>query len=149
MVQMRNIVEEQNKAIPFREFYNRVVIFSIIIFTINNWWLKYEFHNWITGKLSDVLFCFFFPIYCSAILSIFTNWKIIVRMWVGISLTLASFVAMKTSPIISTRVSDVLSIFSQASFGQDSHNVVDQSDLIATPVVICSLLFALSQKVDT
>jgi hypothetical protein len=128
------------------EFFNWTVALSIALFGLNNWWLKYEFHNWLTGKLSDFLFCFFFPLYCSAILSFVTDWPIRRRIWLGAGLTFAAFVAMKTSPVVSSRVSDFLSVASRALFGSDSINRVDPTDLIAAPVVVCSVLFALRRR---
>lgn len=128
------------------EFFNWTVMLSIMLFGLNNWWLKYAFHNWLTGKLSDFLFCFFFPLYCSAILSLVTDWPIRRRVWFGVGLTLVLFVAVKTSPVLSSWVSDVLSVASRILFGGDSINRVDPTDLIAAPVVVCSVLFALRRE---
>jgi hypothetical protein len=119
---------------------------SVALFGVNNWWLKNVFHNWLTGKLSDFLFCFFFPLYCSAILAFVTDWPIRRRVWFGAGLTFIAFVAMKTSPVISTWASGVLSIGSRIIFGGDSINLVDPTDLIAAPVVVYSVLFALKRE---
>jgi hypothetical protein len=128
------------------EFFNWTVMLSMALFGINNWWLKYAFPNWLTGKLSDFLFCFFFPLYCSAILAYVTDWPIRRRVWLGAGLTFVAFVAMKSSPAISDWVSDVLSIFSRTIFGGDSINRVDPTDLIVAPAVLCSVLFALRRE---
>jgi len=128
------------------EFFNWTVMLSIMLFGLNNWWLKYAFHNWLTGKLSDFLFCFFFPLYCSAILSLVTDWPIRRRVWLGAGLTFIAFVAVKTSPVISSWVSGVLSVASRILFGGDSINRVDPTDLIVAPVVLCSVLFALRRE---
>jgi hypothetical protein len=141
---MSHISTEQ--ARHANEFFNWTVMLSIALFGINNWWLKHAFPNWLTGKLSDFLFCFFFPLYCSAILSFVTDWPIRRRVWLGAGLTLIAFVAMKTSPEISSWVSDVLSIVSRIILGSDSINRVDPTDLIAAPVVVCSVLFALKRE---
>lgn len=131
------------------EFYNVPVISSILIFALNNWWLKYSYHNWITGKLSDFLFCFFFPIYLSALLSALTGLAQRVRIMTGALLTLLLFVAMKTSYAFSHWVTDILSIFMQAAVGIDSKNIVDPSDLIATPAIILSVFFVLRGNVES
>ncbi len=125
------------------EFYNWFVMAAIALFVANNWWLKFEYHNWITGKLSDLLFCFFFPLYISAVLGFITNWSRDMRIYSGVVLTSVLFVSMKTSMTFSTYVSDIFSIFTEAVVGQSSINIVDSTDLIVLPVMICSVLVAL------
>lgn len=124
-----------------REFFNWPVLLVVVLFTLNNWWWKPEFHSWITGKLSDFLFCFFFPLYCSALLSVVTHWKPQRRMWVGALVTLIAFSAMKSSPLVSAWLSEVVSIASRMMFGTDSVNVVDPTDLIAAPFVLIAVWF--------
>ena len=143
---MRQTIKEQKQTRLASEFLNWLVIFSVVLFVVNNWWLKYEFHNWVTGKLSDFLFCFFFPLYCSAFLSVLTGWKIRTRLWIGVCITLVSFVTMKTSPSISSWVSNAFTIVTQAAIGQTSKNVVDPTDLIAIPAVLCSVFFVFKTK---
>src|SRR5260221_7809571 len=91
-----------------REFFNWPVLLSIALFGLKNWWLKATFHNWLTGKLSDFLFCFFFPLYCSAILAFVTRWPLRRRVWFGAILTLVIFAAMKTSLAFSSGVNEIL-----------------------------------------
>ena len=128
---------------PAKEFFNLLVISSVLLFAINNWWLKYQFHNWFTGKLSDLLFCFFFPLYCSAILSFISPWKIRSRILVGISFTLVLFILMKTSIVFSSEVSNIFSFMTQMTIGSSSNNIVDPTDLIVIPIVFYSYTVAL------
>ena len=128
------------------EFFNPLVISTILLFALNNWWLKYQFHNWITGKLSDLLFCFFFPLYCSAILSLITKWKIRSRILFGISVTLVLFISMKTSIVFSSEVSNIFSLMTQMAIGISSSNIVDPTDLIVIPIVFYSYTLALSSR---
>jgi len=125
------------------EFYNAPVIGAILLFAINNWWLKAEYSNWLTGKLSDFLFCFFFPIYCSSLLAIISTLEKQVRIGIGVALTLLSFIAMKTSITVSNWVSEILSAITASVIGMNSVNAVDSTDLIACPMVIISILFVL------
>ena len=131
---------------PAKEFFNLLVISSVLLFAINNWWLKYQFHNWFTGKLSDLLFCFFFPLYCSAILSFVTPWKIRSRILIGISFTLLLFISIKTSIIFSNEVNNILSFMTKFAIGVSSTNIVDPSDLIVVPIVIYSFNLAIKQS---
>lgn len=127
------------------EFYNAPVIGAILLFAINNWWLKIEYGNWFTGKLSDFLFCFFFPIYCSSLLAIISTLEKQVRIGIGVALTLLSFIAMKISIIVSSWVSEILSALTASVIGMNSVNAVDPTDLIACPMVIISILFVLKK----
>ena len=138
-------MEDTNNQ-PAKEFFNLLVISSVLLFAINNWWLKYQFHNWFTGKLSDLLFCFFFPLYCSAILSLITKWEIHSRTLMGISFTLALFIPMKTSIVFSNEVSNIFSLITQMTIGSSSNNIVDSTDLIVIPVVICSFYIAIKSR---
>jgi hypothetical protein len=141
---MSNIGTEQSRHSD--EFFNWTVILSLAVFVLNNWWLKLAFHNWFTGKLSDFLFCFFFPLYCSAILAMATDWPIRIRVWLGVGLTLVAFVPMKTSSEISSWVSEALSVVSRILLGSGTFHVADPTDLIAAPIVLCSVLFALKRR---
>ncbi len=140
---MRDTKAQQSQVSSGNEFFNWVVFASVLLFAINNWWLKYEFHNWFTGKLSDVLFCFFFPLYCSAIFALLTRWKKRIRVWVGAMITMVSFIAVKTIPPLSFWLDGLLSNVSQAVVGVDSHNIVDATDIVAIPFVLCSVWFSM------
>ncbi len=129
----------------FNEFYNLPVLASVALFVVNNWWLKYEYHNWVTGKLSDFLFCFFFPLYCSSILAELTKWRSTKRVGIGVLATLLPFIAMKSSHDFSIWVSNVFSLFIQPIANLNSINTVDITDLIAAPMVIFSVLFISSK----
>jgi hypothetical protein len=129
----------------FNEFYNFPVLVSVALFAVNNWWLKYEFHNWFTGKLSDFLFCFFFPLYCSAILSELTKFSKEIRISLGVAFTLIPFVMMKLSTTFSLWISDLFSMLIKPVVDSGSVNVVDITDLIAIPMVLFSVLFMLNK----
>jgi len=139
MLSLNRDVHNRQEA---NEFFNWFVIFACLLFALNNWWLKYQFHNWFTGKLSDFLFCFIFPLYCSAMLSIFTRWTLKNRILLGAVVTVVSLVVMKTVPSISFWADTQFSIFTQLAIARDSVNVNDASDLIALPVVLLAVLFA-------
>lgn len=128
------------------EFFNAPVLLAIALFAANNTWLKFTYPGWLTGKLSDFLFCFFFPLYCSALLGLIASWVVRVRVYLGALLTLGSFVAMKTLPLFSVCVTELLSHISDlAGLGQ-STNIVDSTDLIAIPVIAFSVIFGCGRQ---
>jgi len=129
----------------FNEFYNFPVLISVVLFVVNNWWLKYEYHNWFTGKLSDFLFCFFFPLYCSAILAELTSWSKVKRIRIGALATLLPFIAMKSSSVFSVWVSSLFSLLLLPIANVKSVNTVDITDLDAVPMVLFSVLFIFSK----
>lgn len=128
------------------EFFNAPVLLAITLFAANNTWLKFAYPGWLTGKLSDFLFCFFFPLYCSALLGLIAPWVVRVRVYLGALVALGSFVAMKTLPLFSARVTELLSYISGlAGLGQ-STNIVDSTDLIAIPVIAISVIFGCGRQ---
>ncbi len=106
---------------------NIIFIFSLIILFLNDHFLKLHFHNWFTGKLSDVagivllpfLLTYFFPklqqnsVYITALF--FTFWK---------------------SPY-SEKFIEIYNLFSPISI----HRVVDYSDLLALIFLIIPYYF--------
>lgn len=122
------------------EFFNVYVFSSILLFAVNNFWLKFEYHNWLTGKLSDFTFCFFFPLYISAFLSLFTSWNMTNRVLLGLVITLLSFSLVKSSNDFSDLLNSVLSPMSFFIFGRDSINLVDHTDLIALIFLVPAFL---------
>jgi predicted ferric reductase len=129
----------------FNEFYNWPAFIAFVLFIVNNFWLKLEYHNWLTGKLSDLLFCFFFPLYVSAMLAAVSRLGYISRVVIGVVLTLALMVGMKTSSAFSSYFSEFFSVFTQMVAERDSVNIVDPTDLIVTPVVIFSVVIAVTK----
>ncbi len=124
------------------EFFNIWVIASVVLFSINNFYLKAQFANWFTGKLSDLLVCFFLPLFISAILALFQitfKW----RLAIGIGVCALTLTLLKTSPVVSSLFSHYLSQLNQnLGFGA-SHNLADPTDLIALPILFFTYKFAL------
>lgn len=54
-------------------FLHPIFLFSIVLLLLNDFYLKYAFHNWLTGKLSDFTGLFIFPVFFSIF---FTRHKI-------------------------------------------------------------------------
>lgn len=122
------------------EFFNMYVFFSVLLFVMNNFWFKYKYHNWLTGKLSDFMFCFFFPLYISAFISLFLTLGKTKRAFCGVLITGFSFFLVKISLYFSELLNYLLSPISFLVFGRASINLVDHSDLIALFFLIPAVL---------
>lgn len=127
------------------EFFNRYVLLAIVLFAANNFWLKAMYGNWLTGKISDFTFCFFFPLYLSALISMISTAEVRIRVMAGALLTLLVFSAVKLSPFCSEFLNSVISPISKIIFQRQSLNSVDISDLIALPFILIAICFGLSR----
>jgi hypothetical protein len=59
--------------------------------------------------------------------------------------TFALFTAMKTSHVFSEIFTNIISKILRIIIGIDSENVVDMTDLIATPMILLSIYFVLTR----
>lgn len=123
------------------EFYNVWVASSLLLFGLNNFYLKPTYGNWLTGKLSDFLVCFFMPLLISALLA---QLKIALhrRVWVGLLVTGTILTSINLSDTASHGLSQLLTPVARALGFGASHNTVDPSDLIALPVLVFTYKFA-------
>src|SRR5262245_17884658 len=81
-----------------REFFNIAALSAVAVFALNNFWWKAHFHNWLTGKLSDFAFCFFFPLYVSVLLRLALAVERKRSVFLGACLTAIGFATVKTWP---------------------------------------------------
>lgn len=132
---------KQRLILNIPEFFNPVVLFSISLFAINNIWLKSYYGNWLTGKISDITFCFFFPLYLSALASLVSTFDLKTRIKIGSLITFFLFSAVKLSTTSSDLLNGIVSPMAEYLFNQQSINRVDPSDLIALPFIIVAMWF--------
>src|SRR6478609_7581541 len=79
------------------EFFGLLPLMAVALFALNNGVLKRAFPGFVTGKLSDLLICFFLPLFVSALLERISRLEVGSRVAAGIALTAAIFIAVKTS----------------------------------------------------
>ena len=115
------------------EFFNPLTLAALLFFVLNNLYWKGEYHNWFTGKLSDVTFCFFFPLYVSALLHCGVTWSRRQRLQFSIALTCVVFAAVKCSATASDWLNSGLAPLADWIWQRSSINYVDHSDLLALP----------------
>lgn len=103
--------------------YNPQLIAGLLLLLLNDLVLKPQFHNWFTGKLSDIVGLYIFPLFWCAF---FPALKRHIYL-----LTAAGFIFWKSTlaqPLIDT-LNDM---------GLPFNRVVDMSDLAALPALIVS-----------
>ena len=106
--------------------YRRLFLLSVLVLMLNDFYLKFEFHNYFTGKLSDFAGLFAFPYFMSLIF----KHKIKAVYWA----TAVLFVFWKSS--YSQFALDAFN-----SFGIGIDRVVDYSDLMALLILPLSFRY--------
>jgi hypothetical protein len=139
---MDSTAKNFTKPIDTPEFFNIWCYAAVGLFALNNHFLKFHYHNWLTGKLSDFAACFFLPLFISAVLALFVKWPLRRRVLIGAIVTVLIFSVVKLSPSASSILNNLLS-FITLSFGfGGSNNTTDVTDLIALPMVGVAYYFA-------
>lgn len=108
---------------------NSYFILSLIILLSNDFYLKYEYHNWITGKLSDVAGLFVFVYFWTAI---FPRWKNTVYIFSGLM-----FVYWK-----SAYSQPLIDFFSENIYSID--RTIDMGDLLA--LLVLPIAYFINQR---
>jgi hypothetical protein len=127
------------------EFFNLWCLSTVGLFALNNHYLKYQYHNWLTGKLSDFAVCFFLPLFVSSLIALLVNWPAKTRLLAGSALTIAIFSGVKISPWASNLLNEILSVVTTAVGFSPSFNRADSSDLIALPLVALACVFGINR----
>ena len=115
--------------------FNPLPIICIIIFSVNNFYLKSEYSNWLTGKLSDLTFCFFCPLWLYSVVLFlkpqFTEKQKNITISLSTLFTAILFTLMKTN-INFSQFHDLIQLKIWENLGVSPHkNILDISDLLA------------------
>jgi hypothetical protein len=124
------------------EFFGVLPLMAVGLFALNNAVLKRAWPGWVTGKLSDLLICFFLPLFVSALLERISRLAAATRVATGIVLTAASFTAVKTSPLASRLLDGGIATLLRPLGNRTAPNCVDVSDLCALPMLALAWLYA-------
>jgi hypothetical protein len=79
------------------EFFAPLPLAALALLVVNDVWLKPAFHNFVTGKLSDVAVCFLMPLFASELLGLALGVAPRVRLAIGAVVTAALFSALELS----------------------------------------------------
>jgi hypothetical protein len=119
------------KRRPYAFFFHPLPLLAVALMFLNDHFLKYQFPGFITGKLSDFLGVFYFPLLLSVLFLMILKFKdpesrfsapILLAM---ILITDVVFVLAKVTPSGNHIVTSVLDIFVKSDLKQDP------SDLLA------------------
>lgn len=132
-----------------REFFNPWCLLSVGLFALNNHYLKWQFHNWLTGKLSDITICFFLPLLIAALLEPLVKLDVERRFWVGAIVTALALTSVKVSETASNLLNQTLSAITQSVGLNPSINSVDPTDLLgllAIPLAYYAVVMPLKKE---
>ena len=124
------------------EFFGAVPLMAVALFAINNGLLKRAWPGLVTGKLSDLLVCFFLPLFVSALLERVSRLSARTRLAIGIALTGAIFIAVKTSAAASHLLDRQIALLLQPFGVRTAPNRVDVTDLCALPMLALAWIYA-------
>lgn len=120
---------------PIPELAAPLPLAAVALVAVNDHVLKARWPGLVTGKLSDLAGCFVLPLFVSAVLALTTGWRPRVRLGAGVAFTLASFSALKLSPLAASAVAGALRL-AWAPLGVAGGPIVaDPTDLVALPLV--------------
>jgi hypothetical protein len=127
-------------------FIHPVPASAMILMALNDHWLKREWPSWLTGKLSDFLGVFYFPLLLIAFFCLFQNYvlrqrplRYITRVNLATSMvvTVGLMAALKLSPTVARLVAEE---FSRVFFR--IRIVPDPTDLVALSSLALTYFFA-------
>jgi hypothetical protein len=110
-------------------FIHPLPLSAVVLLGINDHYLKYQYPGFITGKLSDFLGLFYFPLFVAALVLIATLYRVAFTkklLVTAIVLTDLVFCALKLNPFLSEQF---VKFFSQHFFKISVQS--DPTDLIA------------------
>lgn len=126
-----------------REFFAPLPLLAVALMGLNDHYLKWQFGNAVTGKLSDFAGCFFLPLFTSAVLSLVTSWTLRTRVMVGAALTLLTFGGMKISqPVADASCAGLDAIGRHLGTGC-GRIIADPTDLMALPMIVVAVMYGL------
>lgn len=123
-------------------FFTILPLSCVVVFVANNFIWKATFANTLTGKLSDLLACFFLPLYVAALLGWIGRWPLRTRLIWGAGLTSVVFSAVKLVPAASSALNTVIAHVAGLASLRLVPNHVDPTDLVALVMIPAALLYA-------
>jgi hypothetical protein len=123
-----------------REFFAPAPLLAVALMGLNDAYLKYRFHNALTGKLSDLAGCFFLPLFVSALLALVTPLRLATRLGIGATVTVVLFGAIKLSQPVGDNVCLAMDWVGRRVGTGCGRIIADRSDLLALPCVLLALL---------
>lgn len=115
------------------------------LWVVNDVYLKPRFHNFLTGKLSDVAVCFVMPLFVSELLGLTLRLAPKPRLAVGAATTAALFTTLEVVPAVSAFAVGLLRSYGPyLGLGGAFALTPDWTDLACVPVVLLAYLYGLN-----
>lgn len=110
---------------------------ALALLVVNDIWLKPAFHNFVTGKLSDVAVCLLMPLFVSELLGLTLALAPRVRLACGALLTAALFTLLEVVPQVSAlSVRWLTALGPYVGLPGRYAMTSDPSDLLCLPLVL-------------
>lgn len=126
---------------PFPDFIRPWPLAAVATMAVNDHWLKPRFHNFWTGKLSDLAICFFLPLFLAALLELSTPLGRRARLFAGVATTVVLFFLLKTSAPFARAFCLALSPVAGPLGFEHLSATVDPTDLWALPMSLIALWY--------
>ncbi len=124
------------------EFFAPLPLLALALLVVNDTWLKPRFHDFWTGKLSDVALCFLMPLFISELLGLVLALAPRVRLACGAVLTAASFSALELSAWLSQHTVALLDRAGPyLGLGSGFAMTNDRTDLLCVPLVAAAYVY--------
>lgn len=124
-----------------RMFIHPIPISAVILMALNDHYFKYLFANWFTGKFSDFLGLFYFPLFVVALVSVLFKKKLKLKyLIIAIVMTDVIFIGIKTNHYFNYGLTNLL-----FQFGIPAKFVLDPTDLLALATSIATFTWGRSR----
>jgi hypothetical protein len=118
------------------EFFAPLPLVALAVLVLNDVYWKQQFHNFWTGKLSDVALCFLMPLFVSELLGLGLGLAPRVRLGCGALLCATLFSALEIWPWLSQHVVALLDrVGPHLGLGRGFQMTSDWTDLACVPLV--------------
>jgi hypothetical protein len=126
------------------ELFGPLPIAVLALWVVNDVYLKPAFHNFATGKLSDVAVCFVMPLFVSELLGLTLGLAPKRRLAAGAATTALLFTALEVVPAASALAVGLLrSLGPYLGLGRSFAMTSDWTDLACVPMVLLAYLYGL------
>lgn len=117
---------------------------ALALWVVNDVYLKPAFHNFATGKLSDVAVCFVMPLFVSELLGLTLGLAPKRRLAAGAATTAALFTALEVVPSASAAAVALLrGLGPYLGLGRSFAMTSDWTDLACVPMVLLAYAYGL------
>lgn len=117
------------------EFLAPWPLFAVVVMGVNDHVLKAQFHNAVTGKLSDFAICFFLPLFVSAAMGLFSQRAPRVRLVVAACIAATVFALLEMSDAVGNAFLEGLRVVAPLVGVQRVGFTRDPTDLLALVMV--------------